>query len=136
MFIYFAATIENMISSNKKADRLMSEMIAYCGLDCSVCKAFKATQAKDIELKKQIAKHWSDQGEIKFKLEDVDCNGCKSNVISGFCRKICQIKPCAEEKKIKTCAHCNDYPCGKLKEFLSNEDPIAARNLEEIRRTI
>jgi hypothetical protein len=115
---------------------MMSEMIAYCGLDCSECKAFKATQAKDIEWKKQIARHWSDQGEIKFKPEDVDCRGCKSDMISGFCRKLCEIKPCAEEKKVRTCAHCDDYPCEKLKEYLSDNDPVATKNLQEIRKTL
>lgn len=94
-------------------------MIAYCGLHCNECKAFKATQAKDYEQKKQIARHWSDQGEIKFKPEDVDC----------------KIRPCAEEKKVKTCAHCDDYPCEELKEYLST-DPVATRNLEEIRKTL
>lgn len=68
----------------------MVDMIAYCGLDCNECKAFKATQAKDFEQKKQIAKHWSDQGEIMFKPEDVDCRGCKSDVISGYCRNSVQ----------------------------------------------
>ena len=112
------------------------EMIAYCGLDCSVCKAFRATQTNDVEWKKQIAKHWSDQSEIRFRPEDVDCHGCKSDVISGFCRRLCKIKPCAEEKRVKTCAHCDDYPCGKLKDFLSDEDPVAARNLYKIRKTL
>jgi hypothetical protein len=111
----------------------MADMIAYCGLDCTECKAFKATQAKDYEQKKTIAKHWSDQGEIEFKPEDVDCNGCKSDVISGYCRKLCAIRPCAEEKKVRTCAHCHDYACGKLTEYLST-DPIATRNLEHIRK--
>ncbi len=115
---------------------MVSEMIAYCGLDCSVCKVFKASQTNDLEWKKQIAKHWSDQGEIKFKPEDATCNGCKSNVISGFCRKICKIKPCAEEKKVETCAHCKDYLCAKLKEFLSDEDPAAAKNLEQIHKEL
>lgn len=111
----------------------MVDMIAYCGLDCNECKAFKATQAKDLEQKKAIAKHWSDQGENKFKPEDVDCNGCKSDVISGYCRKLCAIRPCAEEKEVRTCAHCADYACGKLTEYLST-DPVAARNLEQIRK--
>ncbi len=111
-------------------------MIAYCGLDCNVCKVFKATQMNDIDWKRQIAKHWSDQGEIKFKPEDATCRGCKSDVISGFCRQICQIKPCAEKKKVETCAHCEDYPCRKLKEFLSNEDPFATENLEKIRKSL
>jgi hypothetical protein len=79
-------------------------MVAYCGLNCNECKVFKATQAEDYEQKKQIARHWSDQGEIKFKPEDVDCHGCKSDIISGFCRKLCELRPCAEEKKVKTCA--------------------------------
>ena len=114
---------------------MMFEMIAYCGLDCNECKAFRATQLRDIEWKKQIAQHWSDQGEIKFKPEDVDCHGCRSDLISGFCRKLCRIRPCAEEKKVKTCAHCNNYLCEKLKEYLSG-DLVAAENLEMIRKTL
>ena len=110
-------------------------MTAYCGLDCSECKAFKATQANDFEMKKQMAERWSDQDDVRFKPEDINCRGCKSNVISGWCRKICKIRPCAEEKKVKTCAHCDDYPCGKLKEFLSNE-PVATKNLDEIRKAL
>jgi hypothetical protein len=129
------APIINRISAKKEAGDVMSEMIAYCGLDCKECRAFKATQAKDIEWKKQIAKHWSDQGEIKFRPGDVDCHGCKLDVISGFCRKLCKIRPCAEERRVKTCAHCDDYPCEKLKAYLST-DSVATRNLEKIRATL
>ena len=113
----------------------MSEMIAYCGLSCSECRAFKATQAKDSERKKKIAKQWTEGLKVQFKPEDINCNGCKSDTISGWCRKICKTRPCAEAKKVKTCAHCADYPCEKLKEFLSNE-PVATTNLERIRLTL
>jgi hypothetical protein len=54
---------------------MVSEMTAFCGLDCNECKAFKATQVNDYELKKQIAERWSGQGPVKFKPEDVDCRG-------------------------------------------------------------
>jgi hypothetical protein len=113
----------------------MSEMIAYCGLDCAECNAFKATLAKDSEWKKQLAKKWSEGLKVEFKPEDIDCDGCMSDRISGWCRKICKMRPCAEEREVKTCAHCGDYPCGKLKEFLSKE-PIATKNLETIRKTL
>lgn len=116
-------------------DRKMCEMTAYCGLDCGECQAFKATQANDLQLKKQIAERWSSQDDVKFKPEDIDCLGCKSDVISGWCRKLCKIRPCATEKKVVTCAHCDEYQCDKLKEFLRNE-PVAAGNLEEIRKTV
>jgi hypothetical protein len=112
----------------------MAEVIAFCGLDCAKCDAFKATQTRNLEGKKQLAKKWTDELKVEFKPEDIDCDGCMSNVISGWCRKICKIRPCAEERKVKTCAHCNDYQCGILKDFLSRE-PVATENLEKIRRT-
>jgi len=107
------------------------EIIAYCGLDCSECDAFIATQTNDFELKRKIAERWTKGLNVEFKPEDIDCRGCMSEKISGWCTKICKIRPCAETKKVKTCAHCSDYQCGKLKEFLSNE-PQAARNLEQM----
>lgn len=113
----------------------MFEMIAYCGLDCTKCNAFNATQAKDSAQKRQLAKKWTEGLKIEFKTEDIDCNGCKSDLISGWCRKVCKIRPCAKERKVETCANCDDYPCGKLKEFLSNE-PVAMENLQKIRETM
>ena len=113
----------------------MSEIIAYCGLDCAGCDAFIATQAKDLERKKEMAKRWTKGLDVEFRPEDIDCTGCMSDKISGWCTKVCKIRPCAVAKKVKTCAHCEDYRCDKLDEFLSNE-PKAARTLEAIRRTL
>jgi len=135
MLISLVTIIQNAKSIEKEAERIMSEMIAYCGLDCNECRAFEATQAKDFERKKQIAKQWTEGLKVEFKPEDIDCRGCKSDTLSGWCRKICKIRPCAEEKKVKTCAHCDDYPCGILKEFLANE-PVATENLEKIRKAL
>jgi hypothetical protein len=114
---------------------IMSEIIAYCGLDCAGCDAFIATQAKDLERKKEMAKRWTKGLDVEFRPEDIDCTGCMSDKISGWCTKVCKIRPCAEARKVKTCAHCEDYRCEKLEEFLSNE-PKAARTLEGIRRTL
>lgn len=114
---------------------MTSEMIAYCGLHCDECRAFKATQANDLELKKQIAKDWTEELKMEIKPEDTDCRGCKSETISGWCRKACKVRPCAAQREVDTCAHCNVYQCEKLKEFLKNE-PEATRNLQEIRKTI
>jgi len=113
----------------------MSEIIAYCGLDCAECDAFIATQAKDLERKKEMAKRWTKGLDVEFRPEDIDCTGCMSDKISGWCTKVCKIRPCAVAKKVKTCAHCEDYRCEKLEEFLSNE-PKAARTLEAIRRML
>jgi hypothetical protein len=112
------------------------EMIAYCGLDCNECRAFKATQRADFEWKKQIAEQWTEELKVKFEPKEVDCNGCKSELISAWCRKICKVRPCAQKRNVKTCAHCDDYPCSMLREFLSKEEPIARENLQKIRETL
>jgi hypothetical protein len=134
--VYFQAKTNNLgYKHTDGGEKTMREMIAYCGLRCDECNILKVTQAKDYEQKKQIAKRWSDQFNIKFKPEDIDCEGCKSNVLSGWCRNICKMRSCAEARKVETCAHCDDYPCEKLKEFLS-EEPVAKENLEKIRKTL
>ena len=114
---------------------MISGTIAYCGLDCSRCHAFKATQAEDLERKKQIAERWTRELKTKFTPQDVECDGCWSERISGWCRRICLIRPCAQKRNMETCAQCSDYQCEKLKKFLSDE-PAARENLEAARKSI
>jgi hypothetical protein len=112
----------------------MSEVIAYCGLDCSKCDAFMATQAEDPERMKQIAERWTRELGTEFTAQDILCDGCQSQRISGWCQKICLIRPCAEKRNVETCAHCDGYQCEKLEKFLSDE-PAAREYLEETRRS-
>lgn len=113
----------------------MNEMIAYCGLDCSECDAFRATQAEDMEQKKKIAERWSNDLKTVFTPDDVTCDGCKTSRISGWCQKICRIRPCAIGMEVKTCAHCDSYSCNTLDVFLLDE-PDAKINLQRIKKTI
>lgn len=110
----------------------MPDLTAYCGLDCRECEAYKATRAGDQEWKKRLVKNWAD-GRAESAPEDIECDGCKSTRISGYCRKLCLVRPCAMERGVVTCAECEDYPCGKLKKYLST-DPVAAKNIEEIKK--
>ncbi len=114
---------------------MMPEMIAYCGLDCARCDAFTAAQSGDHERKQKIAERWSKELKAEFTPEDIDCNGCKSDRVSGWCTRICAIRPCAQQRKVESCAHCQDYPCSKLKEFLSHE-PDATNTLQGIREEL
>jgi DNA modification methylase len=113
----------------------MLSIIAYCGLDCAKCDIFKATQAEDLVRKKQIAERWTREHNIEFTTQDIECDGCQSQRISGWCRKICLIRPCADKRGVKTCAHCSDYQCEKLEKFLLDE-PVARNTLGEIRKSI
>ena len=114
---------------------VMTEMIAYCGLDCTKCDAFKATQTRNLPLKRTIAERWTKELKTKISPADVECGGCKSPKLSAWCLGFCKIRPCAEARGVETCAQCKDYPCTEAERFLSTE-PAARENLERVRATL
>ncbi len=96
----------------------MAKMIAYCGLDCSACDGYLATQADDDRMRAETAKAWSALYNADIKPEDVNCDGCRAEGRKIFyCSNICEIRKCGVEKGVSTCADCRDYVCEKLEAF-------------------
>lgn len=113
----------------------MQKMIAICGLICTDCPAFIATQKNDDEARGKITELWSTDQEI-LKLEDINCDGCLTvgKRLIRFC-KLCEVRHCGLERKVENCAHCDEYPCKKLDKLLNHmQAPEAKATLEEIRK--
>ena len=110
-------------------------MIACCGLNCTICPAFIATQKDDNKERKKVAIQWSKQYNSDIKAEDINCDGCLSNtgILFGHCQ-VCEIRKCCKEKSSENCARCDDYICAKLSKFFKIV-PEAKNNLEEIRKS-
>jgi hypothetical protein len=53
-------------------------MIAYCGMNCSKCEGYLATQADNDAKREEVAKKWTVQYNTEIKPEQINCNGCKS----------------------------------------------------------
>jgi hypothetical protein len=124
-----------MSSSNKKKKGvIMEKMMAVCGINCSECPAFLATQANDDFKRKEVAEIWSKEFQASFKPEDINCDGCTAGKerLFGHCHG-CEIRKCGREKQVKSCAFCEEYICSKLNEILGMV-PQAKANLEEIRK--
>lgn len=128
--------------SRKKPDeKTVSEMIAYCGLNCVTCHIYLATREKDPEKQRQMREQIvvaikKYLGEEK-RVEDItDCDGCKaqSGTLYSNCRK-CRIRKCASEKGLENCAHCSEYACEKLSKFFDSEGEQAGakKRLDEIK---
>ncbi len=110
------------------------KVIAYCGINCGACPAYIATQNNDNALRIKTAKEWSDRFKREVKPESLNCDGCPSNStrLVAYCA-MCEIRKCAREKKMATCASCPDYPCAKLDKFLA-QAPDARKTLEALRK--
>jgi hypothetical protein len=128
--------------SRKGADEKMaSEMIAYCGLNCVTCYIYLATRETDLKKQRQMREQIvvaikKYLGEEK-RVEDItDCDGCKARGgrLYSNCQK-CQIRKCASEKRLENCAYCNEYACEKLSKFFDSEGEQAGakKRLDEIK---
>jgi hypothetical protein len=118
----------------KKGEAKKEKMIAKCGIVCSDCPAYIATQKNDDAMRAETAKKWSEMFKSDIKAADINCNGCQSETgpLFNYC-STCEIRKCAREKKAATCAACPEYSCAKLNAFLANV-PEARKVLEELRK--
>lgn len=113
----------------------MTILIAPCGLDCGQCEAYVLTQADDPAGLDALAAKW----RVEFNAPDMTakdlvCDGClaTNGRLGSYCA-ICEIRKCAQERAVATCAQCADFGCEKLTGFWQNA-PQAKENLGALRK--
>ena len=114
-------------------------MIACCGLSCSTCPIHLATLEQDesrrLSMRLAIAKICSEQYGTNLSANDIsDCDGCMSNTgrLFNSCRK-CEIRNCALERNLQSCAFCDDYACDRLQKLFKSE-PNTKLRLDGLRQ--
>ena len=112
----------------------MAKIIAYCGLNCTDCMAYIATQNDDDEKRKETAETWSRKYKADIKPADINCEGCLTTTgkVIHQCT-VCEVRKCGREKKVVNCAYCGDYICEKLGKYFEMA-PVMKANLEEVRK--
>ncbi|HEY5158429.1 MAG TPA: DUF3795 domain-containing protein, partial [Anaerolineales bacterium] len=77
----------------------MTTLYAACGLDCSKCDAYVATQANDQAALVQIAAKWRvEYNAPTISAENILCDGCMAGGRTiGHCAE-CGIRLCALER--------------------------------------
>lgn len=109
------------------------EYISYCGIKCKNCPVYAATYRNDDAMRIQLAKDYSTDQCI-FTKDDMNCRGCHSEMVkdSKMCGN-CEIRNCANDKNISTCADCTSYPCNLIDKHLPVESDNR-KTLDEIRK--
>jgi hypothetical protein len=115
----------------------MDKIIAYCGLVCSDCPAYIATQADDRAALEQVAAQWREEYNAPdITVESIICDGCLTDEgrKCSHCFE-CQIRACGMERNVVNCAYCDDYVCEKLEGFFGFV-PDAKARLDGIRQSL
>ena len=115
----------------------MAKIQAYCGLDCSECEAYIATQADDRAGLEATAKKWAEQyGGAAISADACVCDGCSAGRRTSTAHAAtCAIRVCASGRGVATCAHCADYGCATLQSFFAFA-PVLKEKLEAIRKEL
>jgi len=111
----------------------LKEMVAYCGIVCTECPTYQATQKNDNQARVKIAEEWSKRYQHAFQPEDINCEGClaagRSQV--AYCL-ICDIRKCGSQRKLVNCGYCSEYPCDKVNK-LHSAAPEARAKLDAVK---
>ena len=109
----------------------MKDSIAYCGLDCEKCEAYKATINHDDELRKKVAKEWSEWNQVDITPEMINCVGCRADgVKTPFCESLCQIRQCGLGRGYRTCGYCDELESCKKITMITSNNPDALERLK------
>jgi hypothetical protein len=106
----------------------MSDIIAFCGINCSNCEAYLATRNNDDAARRAVADDWSARYHFDCKPADINCTGCQPDggAKVGHCSE-CGIRQCGLKKGVQNCAHCASYPCAELERFFAMVPDCKAR---------
>ncbi len=112
----------------------MSQTIAFCGLDCAECPAYKAHQTQDSALRQKTAREWTELYHFPCTPEMIDCVGCvkTDGAHIGHCAE-CAVRTCGLAKGVAHCGACPEFDaCPTIGDFLAKV-PVAKANMEAIR---
>lgn len=120
-------------------------VLGCCGIVCSDCPVYKATQRDNDEERAEILKRqrekwstiFSKQYERNYVADDINCDGCTSNTdrVFWFCRG-CGIRRCVQEKGLANCAFCPECSCDMLENLFEKSRAPARETLEQLRQAL
>jgi hypothetical protein len=129
--------LKHIATSQQYRRTPMERIIAYCGLVCSDCDAYVATQANDREALGRLAQRAREEfGVADATPETSMCDGCLTDTGRqiGYCAT-CEIRSCATARDVANCAYCADYACDKLETIFSHSAEARAL-LDEIHASL
>ena len=89
----------------------MEQIMSKCGYRCDLCPAYETNIKSDAD-RQRMSDAWAKYCGFEVPPETIkSCSGCSA----GGGDPTCEVRPCAIEKNVENCAHCEQFGCDKLK---------------------
>lgn len=134
MSMLITALLSEKIKFMEATMESTNKLIGCCGLDCEKCDARIATITNDSALREKTAELWTKLNGVPITLDMISCTGCRiEGAKTPFCDKFCPVHNCVREKKLDTCADCEQTGgCPTLGQIAANS-PFVLENLKRLR---
>ena len=104
----------------------MDNVISACGVVCSDCGAFLASQ-KGPAYQQEVAEAWHRIYGFKAEPATLTCAGCLSSDDQVFPSSVkCAARQCCRTKGLSNCAECPEKTCQLLEKAQSNWESVPA----------
>ena len=123
---------KNQQEGSTTSDSLDLTYVTYCGLYCKLCTTVgRIPKQCDALLDTLVKDRWDEFGdkgllEVLRKTRDIGGEGGFKGCRGGACPdrfRNCEIRKCAQQRKVDVCSSCSDYPCDRVK-ALARRYPI------------
>jgi hypothetical protein len=117
---------DSMKKASESKGKKELKLVTFCGLYCGLCamraRIPKQATALKTSLSAEGIEYWGknmkDYQEFwgflsRLSEPDTSCPGCRQG--GGY--PGCEIRKCAQQKKIEICPMCADYPCDRIKQL-------------------
>jgi len=86
-------------------------LIAACGLDCSECDIYRASN--DPETARRISAEFMREGR-DVRPEEIHCSGCRGDRSEHWSPDCWILECCVDRQGLDLCNRCSDFPCAEL----------------------
>ncbi len=89
-------------------------LVAKCGLDCSICELYLSRENQEL---------FDYLVSLGIPQNNLPCPGCNHN--KGKCSFMieqCETFKCSEDRDLRYCFECEDFPCEKLQPIADGAD--------------
>lgn len=105
-----------------------AHQLAYCGIYCPQC-SFRVVY--ETQNREHVLSMPSRYDRLKDSpMDEYACECCKGDNICGPC----EMRDCAADKKIDSCAECAEFPCERIVDFDEDDSPHHSTAVENLRR--